>query len=157
MSAVTHKVSLLASVPEVHLQSGAEICRNEGFVAFGSMAWELFRKLDVLRDGLPVEVLIYPSHAGESVDYTVRWRGKYIGHVHSEGGAHPDGMRHRPPTTTSNPEDNLGHWAVFWHVSDLQPLSDEEAIPIGRLRGYGKKQPYGRGFVPRGPVIVEAP
>jgi len=144
-------------MPEVHLRSGQKVSEEQGYVAFGSTAWEVFRKLDQLRDGLPVEVLIYPSYAADGPDYTVRWRGKYVGHVDSHGGAHPDGMRYRPPSTAGNPEDNLGHWAVFWHVAELTPLPADRTVPIGSLRGCGKKKTYGVGFRPRGPVIVEAP
>ena len=41
------------------LHSGANVCREEGKVAFGSRAWEVFRELDQIRKGEPVDVLIY--------------------------------------------------------------------------------------------------
>lgn len=54
--------SILAPVPLEHLQSGRAIADATGFVAIGSRKWELFRKVDDLRGGARVPVLIYPSH-----------------------------------------------------------------------------------------------
>jgi hypothetical protein len=53
------QVALLAPVPLQHLRSGQTKAECEGRVAFGSRAWEVFRKLDALREGMPVDVFIY--------------------------------------------------------------------------------------------------
>ena len=58
--------AILAPVPLEHLESGADIARDTGFVAFGSLKWEPFRKVDELRKGAPVLVLLYPSFDYES-------------------------------------------------------------------------------------------
>ena len=54
-------IALLAPVPLVHLEDGANICHEKGKVAFGSRSWEVFRELDELRKKQPVPVLIYAS------------------------------------------------------------------------------------------------
>lgn len=55
--------AILAPVPLEHLQSGRDVAAREGFVAFGSKEWELFRRVDELRHGRTVPVLLYPSHS----------------------------------------------------------------------------------------------
>ncbi|MFC0304607.1 hypothetical protein ACFSTI_00385 [Rhizorhabdus histidinilytica] len=57
--------SILTPVPLEHLQSGQAMAAATGFVAFGSLKWERFRKVDALRGGGRVPVLIYPSHETE--------------------------------------------------------------------------------------------
>ena len=47
--AVTGNFAILAPVPLEHLQSGKNIAVKEGFVAFGSRKWELFRRVDEMR------------------------------------------------------------------------------------------------------------
>src|SRR5690606_29577888 len=127
--------AILAPVPSEHRCSGKDVATAEGFVAFGSMKWELFRRVDALRGGQEVPVLIYPSHEGApaKLSFVVSWFGWYIGHVDSVGGSHPDNMKHRPPTTGHFPPDNSGHWAVFWHVTRLRQLSKELRMPIGDI------------------------
>jgi len=149
--------AILAPVPLAHLQSGKEVAAQKGFVAFGSMKGELFRQIDERRDGRQVPVLIYPSHEDEPVKLTfiVSWFGWYVDHVNSVGGAHPLGMKHRPPTTGQYQSDNMGHWAVFWHVQKLRDLPNAMHRPIGDIQtikgGWRKNAP------PRGPELVELP
>ncbi|SFP37201.1 hypothetical protein SAMN05216330_10719 [Bradyrhizobium sp. Ghvi] len=149
--------SILAPVPLEHLLSGAEIASNAGFIAFGSRKWELFRKVDELRGGAPVPVLIYPSHedlpAKDSL--IVSWVGWYVGCEESSNGKHSMGMTHRPPTTGRYTSDNRGHWAVFWHVRDLHELPATQRLPISAIQtvkgGWRKSAP------PRGPELVATP
>lgn len=155
--AVAAHIALVAPVPLVHLQDGHKTCDEHGKVAFGSRAWETFRELDLLRKGMPVDVLIYASHADGHHDFEVSWHGRYIGHVESVGGAHPEGMRYRPLSTMSHPHDNSGHWAVFWEVEDLHLLPEENRISLAVFTGFGKKKPYGHAFPPEGPLLVEHP
>jgi hypothetical protein len=149
--------AILAPVPMEHLQSGAEIAHDTGFVAFGSRKWELFRKVDELRGDAPVPVLIYPSHEDLPVKTSliVCWAGWYIGCEESGNGKHSQGMIHRPPTTGQYSADNQGHWAVFWHVHDLRELAPSQRLPISALQtvkgGWRKSAP------PRGPELVAAP
>ena len=150
-------IALLAPVPLEHLLDGAEVTEREGRVAFGSRAWELFRKLDALRSGLAVDVYIYASHTEAPPHFEATWYGRYIGHVDSINGAHPAGMRYRPPSTAKYPTDNQGHWAVFWEVKELRQLPSGKGIRLANLTGFGKSKAYGRGFVPEGPLIIEHP
>jgi hypothetical protein len=151
-------IALLAPVPEEHLIDGQHVAKATGRVAFGSRAWEVFRKLDTLRKGMPVDVYIYASHtAGKDPEFGVSWRARYIRHVESVGGAHPDGMRYRPPSTASYPSDNCGYWAVFWEVEGLHPLPKEEHMSPGVFTGFEKQKRYRHAFPPEGPILIEHP
>jgi len=149
--------AILVPVPLEHLQPGEEIARRTGFVAFGSRKWELFRKVDELRNGARVPVLIYPSHEDVLAkdSFVVCWAGWYVGCEESSNGKHSKGMTHRPPTTGQYPSDNQGHWAVFWHVRDLHELPAAQRLPISVIQtvkgGWRKSAP------PRGPELVAAP
>lgn len=85
------RFAILAPVPREHLESGIEVAANEGFVAFGSMKWELFRKIEDLRQGRTVPALLYPSYENvpAKLTFVVAWIGRYVGHVDSVNGAHP--------------------------------------------------------------------
>ncbi len=107
-------VALLAPIPWIYLPEGQLLCELQGKAAFGSRAWEVFRELDAHRHGLPAEVYIYASHANPPSNLEASWHAIYIGHVDSQGGAHPEGMKFRPPSTSTHPNDNQGWWAVFW-------------------------------------------
>lgn len=156
MKRVTYDVALLAPVPLEHLQDGVDVCQKEGKVAFGSRAWEVFRKLDDIRNGLTVDVYIYASHNPSARGFTVTWMAVYIGHVESINGAHLLGMKYRPPSTERYQEDNLGHWAVFWEVEDLHLLTESECVLTGRFHGLDKRKNYGRNFAPEGPILIQA-
>lgn len=157
MPDVVHHFAILAPIPLEHLQSSAPVAAKTGYVAFGSSKWELFRQLDVDRQGAPVPVLIYPSHTDSpaTMNFTVSWWGWYIGYTDSKGGAHTLGMQHRPPTTGAYATDNVGHWPVFWHVQGLRELPRDKWLPIGKVpkikNGWRKTAP------PRGPELVALP
>lgn len=149
--------AILAPVPLEHLQSGRDVAAREGFVAFGSKEWELFRRVDELRHGRTVPVLLYPSHEDvpAKLSYVVSWFGWYCGHVESKGGTHPLDMKHRPPSTGKYVTDNRGHWAVFWHVEGLRELPKDQCLPIrdiGTVKGGWRKD-----APPRGPELVALP
>ena len=145
--------ALLAPVPLRHLQSGLKVCAREGFVAFGTMKWDLFRTLDERRKGTPIPALIYPSHedAPAELTFLVSWYGWYVGHKDSVLSKHPFGMKHRPETTAQDKD----HWAAFWHVEGLRQLPREKHIPINKIGtikgGWRKNAP------PCGPELVELP
>jgi hypothetical protein len=155
----TKDFAILAPVPEEHLVDGVSVCEKQGKVAFGSRAWEVFRKVDRLRHGDPVDVWIYASHrpTGAAPILAASWRATYLGHVQAKRGAHPDGMTYRPPSTFKYPTDNQGHWAIFWEVTSLRQIPTGERLKFPQLRGLGKKPYYGRIFVPEGPLIIEHP
>lgn len=143
--------AILAPVPEMHILSGKDVCDKETKVAFGSMAFELFRKADELRANEPVKVFIYTSYA--ETDRFLRseasWQGLYVGHVPSRNGRHPNGSRFRPPTTASDKPI----WAIFWEVEQLEPLSSP--ISIASFKGLGKNSKYTSRFIPEGPLLIE--
>jgi hypothetical protein len=148
-------IALLAPVPEEHLLSGADVCASQGEVAFGSRAWELFQRLDDLLAGQPCDCLIYASDSAKPVSPpTVTWKAQYIRQVASRNGAHPAKMTFRPPSTERYEADNKGHWAIFWHVANLKPLSVDQRIKVSSLRGYEKPNRYLLNFIPEGPVLI---
>lgn len=150
------QIALLAPVPLEHLEDGIDVCKKEGKVAFGSRAWEVFREVDTLRSESPVTVLIYASMSDTDEPPAVTWRAQYVGHVEGKNGAHPEGMRFRPPSTGNYESDNRGWWAVFWEVAALEALSKSQQLLIKELQsrsgGYYKPE-----FVPEGPIIIPAP
>lgn len=150
--------AILAPVPLEHLQTALDVCANEGSVAFGTRKWELFRSLDQQRDGQPVAALIYPSHDEDlpaKDTFIVGWFGWYVRSIDSKGGAHPDGMKYRPPTTADYPADNKGHWAAFWHVKGLRELPKEKQLPISKIQGF--KGGWRKNAPPRGPELATLP
>lgn len=155
MAATVLHIALLAPVPLEHLQDGAVVCQQQGRVAFGSQAWEVFRQADNLRRGLPVDVYIYASHSPSPLHLEVSWQGRYIGHVSSIGGAHPQRMRFRPPSTAKYPDDM--QWAIYWEVEKLHQLPEDRRIPTGDFCGFNKRRGYGRNFVPEGPILITHP
>ena len=157
MRETARNVALLAPIPDIYMSEGQALCQSQGKVAFGSRAWEVFRELDALRHGLPVDVYIYRSHANPPSPLEASWRAVYIGHVESNGGAHPDGMTFRPPSTNIDPNDNQGWWAVFWELEDMSEISIADRIRMADCTGYGKRGSYKRNFIPEGPLLVEHP
>jgi hypothetical protein len=156
MSEVDPSVELLAPVPLEHLQSGLDVLAREPFVALGSRAWQVFRRLDELRAYHPVRVWIYASdNDGQPQPPSATWSGLYVGQVEGRDGAHPAGMRYRPATTALYPGDNQGWWAIFWHVAELRELPPNERVAVARMTGFGKKRPYGHPFQPEGPMLIE--
>ncbi|MFZ2493496.1 MAG: hypothetical protein WA208_18615 [Thermoanaerobaculia bacterium] len=155
MIETARNVALLAPVPRVYLDDGRLVAEREGRVAFGSRAWQVFRELDDLRAGLPVDVYIYASH--DDAALVASWVARYVAHVESSGGAHPAGMRYRPPSTATHVSDNDGWWAVFWEVEDLRMLPRNDHIPVSHFTGFGKRKAYGKPFVPEGPILIEHP
>lgn len=145
----TRKLAILAPVPEEHLLSWQKD-GQETKVAFGSMAFELFRQADELRGEKAVKVFIYASLAeNRPLNSQVSWKGWYVGHVPSRSGRYPRGMKYRPPSTASEKPT----WAIFWEVEELQPLSSP--IAIASLRGLGKKSNYPSRFTPEEPLLIE--
>lgn len=150
-------VALLAPVPKEHLEDGRQTVLTKGKVAFGSRAWETFRKLDELRKEMPVDVYIYESDGSGHRDYLTSWKGRCIGHVDSDLDAHPDGLTFRPESTWKYAADNQGYWAVFWELDALEKLSPSERIHVSEFTPFGKKKAYGHAFSPEGPLLIEHP
>ena len=129
-----------------------------GFVAFGSNKWELFREIDKLRQGRKIAALLYPSYDDTALhlNYMISWFGWYAGHVESKGGAHPLGMKHRPPTTAKYPADNAGYWSVFWHVAGLHELPKGKRLKISGTESWASGK-WRKSAAPRGPELIALP
>jgi hypothetical protein len=157
----THSFAILAPVPEIHLISGKEAIaqlandpNNEIVkIAFGSMAFEVFRQIDELRQSKPVEVFIYASDstADQPLHTQVSWHGLYIGHAPSRNGRYPGNKKFRPPSTLSDKPT----WAVFWEVQELEFLN--KPIEIASLKALNKKANFSSRFIPEGPLLIEYP
>jgi hypothetical protein len=151
MKATARNVALLVPVPLEFLLDGQRVGEREGKVAFGSRAWQVFRELEELRSGHPVDVYIYASHTDGPLVLDVTWHAEYMGHVDSIAGAHPAGMQYRPPSTGKYANDNEGHWAVFWEVQGLRQLPTPNRLRLADLAGFAKRNAYRPGFVREGP------
>lgn len=154
---VSDHAALLAPIPEEHLVDGLDTIRRYGKAAYGSRAWQVFRELDDIRGDEPVPVYIYASHAEVRIGSKVTWQALYIGHVEAPGGSYPDSLKFRPESATRHPADLEGHWAVYWHITELERLEEEDWIDIADVRRFSTQKPYGDGFVPEGPIIVGHP
>ena len=152
---ISNKVALLAPIPSCYLNEAQVLIANQGKVAFGSRAWETFRKLDTLRGGELVEVLIYASQLHPQGPIKPSWKGIYQRHIETHTGTHPDNMRFRPPSTANNRGDNKGYWALFWEMIAISPLHPDQQLPIQNFRGFGKKRNFSKTFIPRGPIVIE--
>lgn len=148
--------ALLAPIPLEHLESGKDICVKEGKVAFGSNAFEVFRELDKIRDGLKVNAFLYASHDPGS-QLQVTWHALYVNHVESQQGTHPDGMKYRPSSTLKYKNDNVGHWGIFWEVEKLHNLSSGERLWISELQSLNTEKYFAKHFVPEGPLLIQYP
>src|SRR5581483_1894764 len=144
-------LGLLAPVPERHLESAFKTPGPQGEVAFGSCAFETFKRLDDLLSGQTCDCLIYASHSVKPLSSpTVTWMATYVRFVEARNnGTHPN-PEFRPLTTESDSQ-----WYVFWHVGGLKQLSREERIKISTLHGYEKPKRYLTNFIPEGPVIID--
>jgi hypothetical protein len=102
-----------------------------------------------------VRVWLYASwNNDQPVPLSATWSALYIGHVESKGGAHPQGMRYRPPTTAAYADDNEGWWAIFWHVTGLRELPAAERVPITTMTPWKGRRPCGHPFEPEGPILI---
>ena len=139
--------SILAPVPLEHLQSGRAIASATGFVAFGSRKWELFRKVDELRGGARVPVLIYPSHE----DFERSGRRITIAVEASQDGSYADERVMRRPCDGS----------LFWcHVSGYAlDRARPHAAGIWSLEDISASRPVAVELTPRereiGVLLVE--
>lgn len=156
----TYSFAILAPVPEMHLISVpktinklADDSSNEALkVAFGSMAFEIFRKVDELRGNKAVFVFIYASHAADQPLHSqVTWHCLYIGHIQSRNGRYPGNEKHRPPTTSTDKPT----WAIYWEVKELKLL--DSPLKMDSIKGLDKKSNYTSRFIPEGPLLIEYP
>lgn len=152
-------IALLAPVPKVLLDSAIDPPWS-GHVAFGSRNFEVFRKLDEMRKGVPVDTFIYESHTDDTpTSPRCIWHAIYIMAHETDDGSLDKNLRTklRTPAMLTHPADRIGHWAVYWEVRKLRKVDSKEIVKIGNLCGLDRKAFYKRGFIPRGPVIIIHP
>jgi len=151
-------VALLAPVPLEHLEDGQITCKDYGKVAFGTRAWEVFRKLDAIRNGTPVNVYIYASQNPDCDRLEVSWLGRYVNFQPAENGRHPNPL-FRPPSTHEEDRffDLKTAYVGFWELDQLKCLLDEDRITTGSFCGYETGREYKKNFVPEGPTLVIQP
>jgi hypothetical protein len=130
--------SLLAPVPEVHVNAALDVLKSKPFVCFGSDSFEVFVKLEV-----GTKVYIYVSHAKEGsevVGYTATYRGT-VNTVSEMKKLESEGYR---PATAGGEQ-----WGFFWKVSDLASLAKPLPLSLMQL-------PSGKYLTsaPRGPLQV---
>ena len=113
MHTIAFDVALMAPVPLEHLEDGFGVCARSGKVAYGSRAWEVFHRLDNLRDGLKVRACVYASHSDRPVGQRVTWQALYIGYVDCGKVDAAYEHRYRRPSTGRYPDDNRLHWPIF--------------------------------------------
>jgi hypothetical protein len=141
-------VALLAPVPLGHLESALETIDTKGRTAFGTLKWDLFTKLEMMRKGLNVDVYIYASHGDGYYDPAATWLATYVGLEPDKWKAAP----FRPKSTATDNENG----EVYWLVKDLR-RAPAPGIALSEFTGFGKQKPYGHDFHPRGPLLVEHP
>jgi hypothetical protein len=152
--------ALLAPVPLEHLQSGAVIAQNNGYVAFGSMKFEFFRELKNHMHHMqksPVRAMLYASHEGDSTSppFQVAWSGWFIGSEEIKGGKSASEWGSRPPSCKNYPKDNAKHWAVFWHIRKLEKLPTDQHFPIYKTQGYNNEVSSKKDSPPRYPQLIK--
>jgi hypothetical protein len=110
--------AILAPVPLQHLDSGEIVCRERGYVSFGSMKWELFAKVDEMRQGEKVPVLIYPSYESDvaKLTFKVGWTATYVKQITDREERIAEEQLYRPPTTVGDDaiRDSAMDWVIFW-------------------------------------------
>jgi len=151
----TNTVALLAPVPLEHLESGEIVCHEHEKVAYGSNAWEVFAKLDELRNCLKVHTFIYASGTDSPIGLKASWQAVYIGYLDCKKVTAAYEAQYRPPTTRQYLEDNRFGWTLFWELESLKRLDD--LISIHHFRGLDMKLPFNLDFIPEGPILIEYP
>ena len=147
-------IGLLAPVPSDLLEDA--IKEGKTTVAFGSMAWDFFRRLSDEVGDEPLPAFLYASWKEESA-LSVEWAATYIMWRDAiEAESDPAFAEQRSSLAGHDWEgnDEGGRWAVYWIVEGLSRL--DKPIPLSEFR-----LPDGRrlsaAFVPRGPTRVVAP
>lgn len=150
---------ILAPVPADLLKSALATCEEKGRVAFGTNAGDIFRKAAQVY-GQPFPILIYPTiHYGDpdrvSAPGYACFRGAYLRLAPANpNGRHPEASI-RPPTTISGSNPDTP-WQYFWEVESLKMLPKAQHVAITTLTAEGQRKPLPKGYVPHGPLIVEA-
>lgn len=124
------QVHVLAPVPALHVESAFETMEKHGVVAFGTKAWEIWKKWE----GKDAQVWIVASSTGNTGLVS---KAISIGKIVATGtlerltdpvrGQHPD-PRLRPPSTITDKEHEF---LLYWEVSNIVLLP--KPISLTRL------------------------
>lgn len=152
-------IAILAPLPESHLVSGVDtliaqqdLAQENPTIAYGSMAFETFSKVDALRQGKPVAVFLYASHLAENpLNPEITWQGWYVSHSHSRRGRFAGEARRRPEATKADTE----RWAVYWEMNELGPM--KKSLAMDSIHELGKKKPLGKRFLPKEAMLIDYP
>jgi hypothetical protein len=140
---------ILAPVPAVHLPSAEETFRREGRVAFGSNAWEFWRKQTpgAATVWIVASATGFPAVGLPGIDPgKLIFRGTYAGMVDARRGVHPTPAL-RPASTGTD-----GAWAMFFELTDLARLAPPRSV-IGIVMHTGTRL----ARVPEGPIAIRDP
>jgi len=153
-------IAILCPVPAALLKSALATCDEKGRVAFGTNAFDVFKRAEQLY-GSPLPALIYPTiHYGDpdglSAPGYACFRATYLCLQRADrNGRHPDPSV-RPAATVSG-SDSDTPWQFFWEVEGLQKLPAAQRIAITTLMAEGQNKPLPKAYVPHGPTIVKVP
>ena len=152
MGEPTADVALLTPVPAQHLESGLIICKETGFVAFGTDSGMVLSEFKAaVDDEHAADILFYASESNCEGAAAATYRGRFAGYEGAVGGrAKKDWAKHRPPTTAHD-----SAWQSFYLVSNLHKLN--LPIVLTKLTKQGNKGKISKTFIPLGPLIIDTP
>ena len=139
---------ILAPVPALHLPSAEATFRAEGRVAFGSDAWEFWRKVTEATVWIVASSTGFPPNRLPGID-----PGKLIFKARLAGTTEAD-RRHRHPDPNLRPASAAGDgaWTLFFEVDELTRLSrTRPVIGLRTLQGISLQR------VPQGPLLIHDP
>jgi len=140
---------VLAPVPALHLPAAAAAFARAGRVAFGSNAWEFWRRQAPERTAVWVVASStgFPAGGLPGIDPgKVIFRGRLAGIVAAVRGRHPDPAL-RPDSTAGDEP-----WAMFFELEMLERLGRPRPV-IGLVTVQGARL----ARVPQGPIAIRDP
>lgn len=146
-------IALLTPVPEEHLVSGIETCRETGFVSFGTEAGEVLSELRSLVDAdHEADIYFYASQTSPGTSAkTVTYIARFVGYEGAPEAKKKGWDKYRPRST-----ENDGKWSSFYLVSNLRRLDAPIAISsLPKRNGKGRK--LAKSFIPIGPTLIDSP
>lgn len=85
------------------------------------------------------------------------WHARYLAHADARADGSPRKGTFRPASTENEFGPQKGYWAVYWEVTELEPLQKNGWVKISSLRGLGTGKTYPASFRPERPMLIEAP
>ena len=153
MSDATADFALLTVVPEEHLISGLETCKESGKVTYGTDAISVLSTFqNLLNSNLTADLFIYASYAGGAAYPKTTFQARFEDWLPAmnNGTAPSQYAKYRPSSTKDD-----GPWQSFYIVSGLKILPSP--LDIRLLKARGSLSCFNKGFFPRGPMIIDNP